>query len=464
MKGYNKIVNQNNLNSFRILEIVDNHIKFQKKTPDSHNLIKIFYHELIVYASNFYIIKKSPFKNNSPVRFPFLNSNYVNNTKKIKIKKIEKKINFLNYLKIGIGKKLFMTNLLSLSKIEKILFATKYKVHFISNTKISLPNIEEQILDLNILLKKIMKFLNIKNNNFSHNFVKYIMRFISKKKDYQSFKTKNSVLIVGTNMNINNRLVSANFLQEKTNKVISINHANYPFYIYNEPIRQIEYSFCTDYISFGNYDFSKKLKKSVFNLPKFHFISSSQLENIYIRKKINKINFFKNPKYLYVSNQFNTNHRYGPFRDMDDEIYYNFQKNLLSTFKNIDIKNHPKNFINYFKTKPILSRKNFNQILHRYDVYIFDYFSTAFSTAIATNKPIIYFDIGLRNLEKNVLNLIKKRVHYFKINLDKSFSEQIEKSLLSIKKNNNIKKNLFTQKYSLNNKNKNINKLIDKII
>lgn len=448
-----------------IVKIIDNHLKLQKKKfPDSQNLIKIFYKELLVYVSNFYIIKNSPFENNSTLMFPYLNTNYVNNQKKLKIKKFEKKNNLLNYLKIGFGKKLFMTNLLSLNKMEKILFATKYKVHFISNAKISLLNIEEQIFELNILLKKIMKFLNIKNNNFSYNFLKFVMKYISEKNDFQNFKAKNSVLIVGTNMSINNRLVSAIFLQEKSNKVISINHANYPFYIYKEPIREIEYSFCTDYISFGNYNFSKKLKKSIFNLPKFHFISSPQIENIYKSKKIDKINLVKNPKYLYVSNQFNKNHRYGPFRDMDDEIYYNFQKKLLSTFKNIDIKNHPKNFINYFKAKPLLKKKNFDQILHLYDVYIFDYFSTAFSTAVATNKPIIYFDIGLRNLEKDALDLIKKRVYYFKINLDKPFGDQIKKSLLILKKNNYTKKNLFTQKYSLNNKNKNINKLIDKII
>ena len=78
-----------------IVKIIDNHLKLQKKKfPDSQNLIKIFYKELLVYVSNFYIIKNSPFENNSTLMFPYLNTNYVNNQKKLKIKKFEKKIIF----------------------------------------------------------------------------------------------------------------------------------------------------------------------------------------------------------------------------------------------------------------------------------------------------------------------------------------------------------------------------------
>ena len=460
---YSEILKRNNLNSLKIIDIIDNHLKNQKKIPDSQNLIKIFYMELVIYASNFNIIKYSPFKHNSPVQFPYLNSDYINNQKKIKFKRLKNKNRLIDSLKIGINKNIFISRNISLNKKKLVMLNIMNKVQFLSEINLTLLEMDNQIIDLNILLKKIMNFFKLKNANFSSNFVNYVKVNLSDGNNLTNFRPKNSTLIVGTNMNISNRLLSAKFLQEKTNKVISINHSCYPFYLYNEPIRNVEYSLCTDYISYGNYNFSKKIKKTFFSIPKFHFTSFKNIKGNFKIKTIKKLNMRENFKYLYVPNMFNKNIRYGPYRDMDDEIYYKFQKELLNTFRNANIKNHPKGQINHFRENEKHTKLNFDKILNLYDVYIFDYFATAFSEAIATDKPIIYFDLGLRNLEKSLLDIIKKRVYYYKINLDESFEQQLKKFLLNFDDHQINKQNFFTQKYSLNNKNKDIYELLNNI-
>ena len=162
---------------------------------------------------------------------------------------------------------------------------------------------------------------------------------------------------------------------------------------------------------------------------------------------------------------FNGNIRYGPYRDIDDNIYFNFQNELMNFFKNAEIKIHPKGKKKYFQK--LKKRKtidlNFNKIYNNYDVYIFDYFSTPFSRAIATNKPIIYFDIGLRNLEKSVLDILKKRVYYFKINLDLNLEDQFNDCLIKLSLFKKSKINLFSKKFSFNKKNENLTNLLKKI-
>ena len=100
----------------------------------------------------------------------------------------------------------------------------------------------------------MLNSINFKKEMFATNFLNYIEKILldSKNKD---FNPQNSLLLVGSNMNIENRILSAKFLQNKSNKVISFNHSSYPFYIYKEPIRNVEYSLCTDYVSYGSFKF-----------------------------------------------------------------------------------------------------------------------------------------------------------------------------------------------------------------
>ena len=89
--------------------------------------------------------------------------------------------------------------------------------------------------------------------------------------------------------------------------------------------------------------------------------------------------------------------------------------------------------------------EDFSQVFNKCDAYLFDHISTAFMIACATKKPIVYFDIGKRNLIPHAKELIKKRCIY--INIDPSNPENIIDKI----KEANIegKINLLTKAYSL---------------
>ena len=87
----------------------------------------------------------------------------------------------------------------------------------------------------------------------------------------------------------------------------------------------------------------------------------------------------------------------------------------------------------------------FSELLNMANIFIFDYPTTAFAIAAATNKPIIYFDIGLRNLMPDALKSIKDRCIYIKG--DARNAKKMVVEAFDIRKD--LCKNTFTKRYSI---------------
>ena len=65
------------------------------------------------------------------------------------------------------------------------------------------------------------------------------------------------------------------------------------------------------------------------------------------------------------------------------------------------------------------------ECITEYDVLIYDYYSTAMTIGIFTDKPIIYFDIGSRNMSEEFRRDLKKRIFFCEIDLSGENTEQI---------------------------------------
>ena len=136
----------------------------------------------------------------------------------------------------------------------------------------------------------------------------------------------------------------------------------------------------------------------------------------------------------------------------------------MSLDYNINYKIHPKNKIEPQSNYQKIVRKNLKDILNKYDFYLLDYISTASALCVATDKPIIYFNLGQRNLLKEAKELLKKRTFWVDIDFDKDLSFQINKA---IKDFNEIKKsyvNHYTEKYSLSENNKSTIDILEEIL
>ena len=88
---------------------------------------------------------------------------------------------------------------------------------------------------------------------------------------------------------------------------------------------------------------------------------------------------------------------------------------------------------------------------------IFDHISTAFNLACSSNNLIIYFDLGTRKLNNQALELIKKRVLYYKIDKElpnyNDIINNLNKKFIDKKQFNDE----FIKNYCITNNKKRIN-------
>jgi len=139
---------------------------------------------------------------------------------------------------------------------------------------------------------------------------------------------------------------------------------------------------------------------------------------------------------------------YGPFHAFEDLKYRKWQDAVCRTLKGVTFKVHPKS-----RSGPIagvrLEKRPLEFCIKDYDYLVFDYFATGAMLGLVSNKPVIYCDIGLRNLHPDFLNHLKNRCEYVKIdleNLDKNYlTIQLSEALSSQKSfsNEGIKKYVF---------------------
>jgi len=417
--------------SLEIFKQIDKkNIYFEKKFGDI-NLISIFFLEIQKYLSCSFKVLLNNEKYKKEIKFPFFDKNY-----------LERKIK-LNFTKSGLNQnildddfkdtKLFynFANKLSLYKKKDIgiYSSNKFVKNFISKKniksyrklyfeKIFLNDYDEQSESLKGFLEKFKKKLKIKNIYFAKNFLRWTKIFISENLGSNILSTNK--LYIGSNMQIKNRIMSARYLLNKK-KVVSFAHANYSSLIYDDPVNECgEFCFCSSYHSNGKVPFKKKYIKSKLFKPK-----------TVIYKSILRRNFISSPKKIkkvvYVPNSYNSYRRYGYFRDINDTNYIKWQKKIIDSSKNIYIKPHPKSRFTYniFKKNKI-KEKNIQNIINKFDLFIFDLISQPFFTIAETNKKILYLDINQRKIKKNIMDLIKKRALVVKCDLNKTSSVKIK--------------------------------------
>ena len=425
------------------------------------DLVGVFFHEIMIYATNFYIISTSNEEYKQEVKFPFLNSDYVKNIpiiafeeqaqrkKSYKFKLIE-----LIQLFLPLKKSLLIEDNISID-LKKFVLKNIFRYKFISSTnvKINLPDLLGQLDNLKRLIVDIANLLEIKNKiNFVDNFIRYVESYIGN----QSIECNSNALIVGSNARLDVRINSANYLS-KGKKVISFCHGEHSAYVLDEPIiGYTELSYCTDYVTYGkDQDFNKlEYAKPLFQLPNIYYRNSSEISKYYKDNSVLNTGLERATKILYIPTLFSGNQRYAPFRDIDDSTYREWQESLLKIDLNITYKAHPKNKVELDLKQDQIERRYLQEVLSQYDFYILDYISTASALCIATDKPILYLNIGCRNMSHEALDLFKKRVFWVDIDLDKNFDVQIENAIKDYNLSSRKFINEYTEQYSQNITNK----------
>ena len=459
-KDFNSQVKLDKLSIEEIHKLDDLNIEKFSKFGEINLLSLVIVQMGIYLTSSILNAHKKPY--GSYISFPFANSTYLENNLNFKARQADINYKFsLQRLKKIFYRHVPFANVSTLNVFSDVYSDLKIVLNknFIFRKTAAfkpmyLGSYDEQFKILKNYLDNFKYKNQIKNINYSENFINCIKPYFSKER----FEIdKSDFLLVGTNSLLENRVTSANYLLNKR-QVISFNHANYNILMTDEPHQEYaELAFCSYYVDFGSLKKRiKTLKSNYLGPKKIIHLNNTTLNKITISNNIKE-------KIIYVPDTFNGDERHGPYREMDDKKYYEFQKKLLNSKKNILLKTHPKAnkaYANNFKhnKKDIISG-DLLVFIKKYKLFIVDRISQAFFYIACSDVKILYFDVGRKKIKKEILNEIKKRAYV--VNID-PFTINKNKIGFYINKAKNfkIKKNKILE-LCVHSKNKNFNEILN---
>lgn len=126
---------------------------------------------------------------------------------------------------------------------------------------------------------------------------------------------------------------------------------------------------------------------------------------------------------LYLGVEFGSG-RYGPFRDVHPARYAQWQERLIAwlaqeTGRMPTVRLHPKRPSTRYDPRGYTpSQRRMEEDLRLADVVVLDYPTTSLAHAVASGKPVLLFDLGLRRLHPAADRLIRARCHVATCDLD----------------------------------------------
>jgi len=435
------LVQKLNDKEFRILEsIVDFHIRKNQKNLKSRCLIRFYKFDIIRFYSDYISKKNDKYTDNN---FNKSSNKYIFPNMHIQKKRIIVNFDYSQYKKIIWKKrsflqkiKIFLVETLSLIfnkgklvglldntiPISELIFyfiSKRYQIYFMKYEKIAANEMVYQKENLKNLFKEIDIKLKIpKQLDSNYHLFKFFDIHTSNKNKLENKKI--DLLISGHFTSVANRIRAYNCKNNfyKT-KIIGIAHGHN--WIWDEPYNEIaEYEYSDYYLSYGKpRNINSKVLQKLFY--KTQIIGSSCDIIKKIKDQDYKIDLsdkeLSEIKFLYVPREYQVN-GYLPHH-MSDQNYNLWHKILFEKFTdyNVTIKLHPKRkslkHDSFFSKKFILEKEiKIEKIFNKYDVLIFDTLTSALTKTIATNKPIIFFNIHERKTSINVMKILKKRVIY----------------------------------------------------
>ena len=218
--------------------------------------------------------------------------------------------------------------------------------------------------------------------------------------------------------------------------------------VFDEPIfGYADCSYCTRLIDYGSSRVFGELNYPLIAPRKFLYRTSSLVKKISHESEEIKYAPMNSKRLLYIPTMYSANKLYGPFRNFEDEVYRGWQKILLDIFPDIIVKTHPKSLTGWdYKCKTEL--RSLIDCISEYEGIILDYCSTAATLAFSTDRPIIFFDLGLRNLSPEYRKDIRQRCHYVEVP-ELHDSDHVREEIRYKLKNQTRKRNSQMRKYSV---------------
>ncbi|MDO8505525.1 MAG: hypothetical protein Q7S48_03035 [bacterium] len=262
-------------------------------------------------------------------------------------------------------------------------------------------------------------------------------------------------LITGSGAEFYNRLISAHAQYYKI-PVIRIHHGE-GFGIADEPIFGVgDQSYADIFVGYGPFfnEHTPEYEYTSNMLWSPQYVSSSSPVCVAQRSSRNvqplELGSATRRVFYFPTSLSGYMHRYGPYRDLPDELYLRWHNQIKQWLGPLTVKAHPKERYSalFCKYHQSFITTDLREMIDQVDVFVFDYISSAFFIAAATDKPIIFLDLGLRNIAKCAFQYIKERTHYVDIRKYNTLTKDEINSLLLI---DVIKTNRLSEAFSFEN-------------
>jgi len=255
-------------------------------------------------------------------------------------------------------------------------------------------------------------------------------------------------VLLGSRNNLQNRKLAVNFLQQEK-EVIAITHGEVANSVMDEPpFGYSERTLCTILIDYGSFDCDGEYNGPLI-LPKQRMYRNGPVaESIHRPSDTIRLPASKPYRALYIPTTYTGNGLYGPFHIYEDALYRKWQHALFQTFPELTFKAHPKSVSRPPKSWKV-ERRQLEICINDYELLVFDYFATGSMLALVTDKPVIYFDIGLRRLHLEFIEDLKRRCEYAKIDLDSDMNQQVATALTKFWSSDVVRTNTTISRYSL---------------
>ena len=441
-----------------VLAVIDRLYEYEEKlrseVDSDGNIFTIFFHDLAIHFSGILIQREALTTEPDPVLFPYVDQEYARSPRKLRLDLIEDtrtKSQIKSFLRgmrirpfaVGNAIPLGYKQDYFLSKAVNLLGECQ------EQTRAFVDQLHVQAQMLRACIEHICIEQSIPNvDEVNRNWVDYVALHCSSK----VMPITTNTLMIGNRQDLQNRKLAHNFLgQDK--EVIAFTHGEIASTIFDEPMyHYAERGLCTTLIEYGCPTTKEKSPEFALMGPhKTLYRDSKVARKVYQSSDDIVPQQLTDQKILYIPTTYVGNEIYGPFHAYPDSVYAEWHSAINRAIPSVIFKVHPKT-----KSTRSLPGRHENRWLddciEEYDVLLLDYMATSTARAMLTNKPIIFFDIGLRRVTAEFLTVLKERCYYEAIDINGDLNDQIHGAINMYSNKDHCRSNLNIAKYCLSQK------------
>lgn len=294
----------------------------------------------------------------------------------------------------------------------------RWRIHFPEPMPVAIPNVCRQI---DVLTDKVDEILEVLSLERLSTLVKTVLRghILAQARDTDLHPVPWDILIAGSMAEPFNRYIAAR-TRADGKPVVAVAHGEAEG-VLDEPLfGGGERTYATHLLGYGpagrHISRVGAFTHSLYEMPLYVESDGELVSRLYSGTPLKDLVALDGMSIVYVPTSLSGGGRYGPFRDLPDLLYQRWWGEVIEAFPGLIVKSHPKSAVQP-QLPPgteIDATRSF-EWLQRADVFIFDYASTALTLAAATDKPIVFLDVGLRNLSRSARTALERRCVFLSV-------------------------------------------------